>query len=330
MRLITFLSAACIFTGIGRAQPVALKEPASVSGRVLDTYSGLPVQGAMVYIIEVKTNSAVPLNDSALTDSAGKYRFSNLVPIEETGSGYVLLVKLQRYAYTQSYHFNVASGQDLIRDLNLERILSVSLLVRSSSDNAVTLSGAHVTLFPLGGKLPTRSVETNAQGRAGFTDLAAGYVMLSIAMKGYLTVVMSREMDRMVWDDTVQVAMRKDTAGENRSLQGVMKTTSGTPIWGFRFFFHCQDTAGTAYLYTTSAQDGRFRFDGIPGVCANGTYSLNEDSASVTLTGRTTEADFILNHSPGLEVRPASAAPAKTPSWTRWFRDFNVLGRKRR
>jgi hypothetical protein len=330
MRLSILLSIACIHLGIGHAQPGSETEPAVISGLVLDAYSGIPVPGAMIYLVEAKSRSAVPLNDSVLTDAAGKYRFPNLAPIGEMGFGYVVRVKAQRYAYTQTNVFNVAAGQNLIQDFNLVRLLSLSLIVRDSADKTVLLSGAKVTLIPAAGMSAIRTAETDSLGWIRFADLGMGDVGITIVKHGYRTLVSTRLLDGGGWGDTVWAAMRKDSAGENRSLQGTLKSHTAEIVPGYPFFFQCQALSGTAYLYTVSGTDGRFRFEGVPRECATGAYFKYPDSASVTLTGTSTEADFIVTKSAILEVRSTRKSPAGISAWAQRFKDFNVLGRKRR
>ncbi|MDB5048584.1 MAG: hypothetical protein JWO30_1655 [Fibrobacteres bacterium] len=312
-------------------KPDMVGEPATVTGVVTDLQTGNPIPGARVSFEEVKARG-YPYLDSARTDSLGRYRFSGIAPVTDLGFGYYLHVEAPRYYSASTQLFNLASKETRHSDFRLEKVLNLSVLVLESGGggSGLPLPNTRVTLAPAKAGYPILIGRTDNAGRLDFPNLFPGVTAITIASQGYRTVYQRTNLRALVWDESLQVVLEKAAVGEFKSLQGSLGIHAGNWLQGFPILFHYGAGNDTAVLFDVSGPDGSFRMDGIPATCMGGILRHGRDSLVVTLAGPITQTVFDIWDIPIPASVHRSPVRKALPQWTRWFRDFNLLGRRPR
>lgn len=142
--------------------------PGSISGKVTNSVTGLPISGATV--------STLPATSVVTTDSTGKYILANI-----PAGSYTITVELTGYE-TKSVDVTISSNGAAIGNLTLiQYIGSISGTV-TNSINGLSLSGATVSTLPA-----TSIVTTNAEGKYMYENIPAGSYTVTAALTDYET-----------------------------------------------------------------------------------------------------------------------------------------------
>jgi hypothetical protein len=330
--------------GISRGNPHAQSDAANakasagpvagvLSGTVKDRHTGAPLTGAWVFLNEKSTNKP-PTFDSALTGADGGYRFTGLQPIAESAFGYIVRVKKSRYGISVSSLIQLQSGEEKIHDVELEKIVSLTVTVSDSAGAGAPLTGAHVglkldykaraDLFEPGYNVLTG--ETDSSGRVRFEGAWPGGMDLTVAFKGYRTRYLRDSLEGRVFEESLTVSLVKEAPTVSKTIIGTKKTVSGKIIRGEQVHFMCAVPEGKFILYDAAWKDlrppaadsGLFTIEGIPEGCAAGMLRTRYDSASAVLTGTETRLIFTIKDP------PVNAALRKPPSERRFSQGVRV------
>src|ERR1700694_3464509 len=150
-----FVLAGLVFGLILPATSASAAGTAKISGRVLESGTGLPLVG-------VSISAVGPTNESSKTDASGSFVLGGLPP-----GRYLLVATLVGYENTESENFDLADGQNRQVTLAVQRLSGVNSNVKTLGRTTIRASAALQTASVISATVTAQSLAKQSIYRAG-------------------------------------------------------------------------------------------------------------------------------------------------------------------
>ena len=161
-------------------EPLPAPAPVRVSGRVLASATGEPLDGAVVML---------GFDTGTITDSRGRYEFRDLPKQAAWPTVFTLSAKKRGYLPAESRWFELAEGQ-VLKNVDLRLAKAGSITGRITDEGGRPVAGVEVSLLQIGydiwgqRKIPWRSkASTDESGRYRLSELRPGEYYVSAVPK---------------------------------------------------------------------------------------------------------------------------------------------------
>ncbi|MDQ6824843.1 MAG: TonB-dependent receptor, partial [Candidatus Eremiobacteraeota bacterium] len=150
-----FVLAALVFGLILPATSASAAGTSKISGRVLESGTGLPLVG-------VSISAVGPTNESSKTDASGSFVLDGLTP-----GRYLLVATLAGYENTESDKFDLADGQNQQVTLAIQRLSGVNSGIKTLGRTTIRASAALQTASVISATVTAQSLAKQSIYRAG-------------------------------------------------------------------------------------------------------------------------------------------------------------------
>jgi hypothetical protein len=311
-----------LFLALALAFGAVESTAATVFGTVAEPPQYIPIQGAMVRLLHGPTKQV----DSLQTDSAGAYRFADVMGCEQACA--IEVGKPGFWGFTSDYFGIAADGNKLV-DVALERIHSLSVRVYKAEDTSQAILNSQAVLFSAGNE-PPRSVMTDSTGYIRFSGLQSftGY-LLSVSAPGRKTNSNTLHFHDPVSNIFFRVLLDSDVAATNKELKGTLSVRGAGPAIGERLVLSCRNDYAAADLFAQTGSQGEYSIPGVPAACDSVRLFAGEDSVAIAMPDKENQFDWSAVFPGTLAVRPGRA-PRAQAGWrpAPWF-GYDLTGRKR-
>ena len=312
------LGLACMILSLSTVGP--LFAAGVIRGIVRDVAANKPASKVKVLIDEVKTSNPHPVHDSATTAADGSFRFPDLPAVTTIGYGFNLRIPDTNYAQEQMGLLNVAEAETTVTEIRVNK--RVTLVVKAGQP------GAHISLDRRDGYPPLTGL-ADAAGHARFGRQAPGVLGATVAARGYRTAFAALALDGVAWEESDSITLERDAANDQKAVTGKAAFANGGIHSGIEIRFACASALGRVSLFASTDSLGRYRIEGIPSECAQGTV-YTKDSLQIMLPARENSLDLILPDPPilGLKTERRRGAGRWRP-WEKAWRSRDAIGRAR-
>lgn len=236
----------------------------SVHGQVLDSRTGQPVSGLLIYVYPTSTSLR---QASATTDSTGHWTADHLADGE-----YVVDMLTSAYeTAVDTPTLVILGGQSVTRVDHVASVVAgsagISGYVRDSSTH-LGLPGARISISRNLGGYPVPTATAGSAGGFTASNLPAGEYGLTVSLAGYVTSHVSVELGTSLVTLTVPLVKQTNLGAAIPdgvgSVSGTVVDSLGLPVSGALIFFRLPGDTGQQFGYTPSDTDGHFEYTGLP------------------------------------------------------------------
>jgi hypothetical protein len=240
-------------------------------------------------------------------------------------------VRMPGFWTFESHLFELGPDQNLLLDIQLDFIHSLTVQVVKAEDTSQPLLSAQAVLSASEFYGP-KCQAADSSGRMDFPDLHSFTAhLLTVSAPGRKATTNNLRFhgppSRVSW----RVSLEIDSAHTGKTVQGALSAKDNGPFPGARAVLSCRSGMVVGDLFADAGTDGKFTIQGVPAECDSAMLYAGTDSLALALPDAETKLDWAIGvpRSSGLRPGRSRLARQTRPGW-RADRNgaYDLVGRK--